>query len=292
MAIRFIIWLMLASQAAYAADKTINALTETNSVSSSDFLPVWANGATFKASRGNVFTGAGAILNTNGSTTDGWIFVAQGTSGLNAVPTNHIPSVLVDHLTITNTAFANTVPVWDNSSPPEMVPSRTGTNQLDNIRGLYSPVETELTNKVAKAGDTMTGTLAVPAITVGDTIFTNSPITLLTTSWTASSEGSNYVANLVIPSKLFNMTTNLNLIHTTNGTANFTANLSYSSSIKVINNSGTNFPVTWPATWHSLGYVTNAFTLTNGDYCNIALEFAGPSTDQTNNWIGVAYKSY
>lgn len=138
----------------------------------------------------------------------------------------------------------------------------------------------------------VTNNAASATSTIGTATFTNTPITLLTTSWAAANSGSNYVANLAVPSLHFNMTTNLNIVHTTNGVANFTVNTCLASAIKVINNSGTNFPVSWPATWHTVGTVTNTFVLTNGDYCAIAIEFSGVSTDQTNNWIGVAYKQY
>lgn len=115
----------------------------------------------------------------------------------------------------------------------------------------------------------------------------------LTTTWTAHDSGSNYVVDVSLPRLHFNMTTNLNIIHATNGTANFAANTAQECAIKVINNSGTNFPVTFPSTWKCYGNaVSNHICwLTNGDWLTMAIQFSGSSTDQTNIDAAVAYRS-
>lgn len=178
----------------------------------------------------------------------------------------------------------------------------TDTNNILAAIGGAALAGATFTGDLAVTGTNVIGALALkaplasPALTGAPTINgvgIQQPVSALTTTWTAANSASNYVADLSLRGLLFNMTTNLNIIHTTNGTANFTANtITNYMSIKVINNSGTNFPVTWPATWHTVGTVASGHTLTNGDFEAIAIEFAGPTTDQTNNWIGVAYKQY
>lgn len=138
----------------------------------------------------------------------------------------------------------------------------------------------------------LSGTASMAAAKVGKITSTNTMAYKLTTTWTAASNGTNYVADLSLPSLHFNMTTNINLLHSTNGTANFTAGYSMVSSIKVVNNSGTNFPIAWPATWHTVGSMASGMTLTNNDYCVIGINFVGVSQDQTNNWISIGYKQF
>lgn len=114
----------------------------------------------------------------------------------------------------------------------------------------------------------------------------------VTTSWTANSAATNYVVDLSLPVLQWNMTTNLNVLHATNGTANFTASRQVGSRVKVINNSGTNFPISFPDTWKRYGTVAaSSFTLTNGDWCIIDVQFIGSSTSQTNIDVSVLYKN-
>jgi hypothetical protein len=128
--------------------------------------------------------------------------------------------------------------------------------------------------------------------TIGTASFTNGVKFPVSTTWTALNEGSNYAIDMSLPSMNFAMTTNLNLVHCTNGVANFAVGVTYTKNIKINNGSGTNFPVSFNANWHRYGsYTSNYFILTNGDWCTLAVRFMGPSTDQTNVDVGVAYKN-
>lgn len=195
-----------------------------------------------------------------GQNSAGANWVAQGNTNSTLAGTATVGSLVVSNSITASSSTVNTLyltGMTSNSVPvfdgnTNLVTSAVSTNDLQMIKGLST----------------------------------------MTSSWAAYSAGSNYVADLSLKSLLFNMTTNVNLIHTTNGTANFSTSVPYSSSIKIINNSGTNFSVKWPSTWHTVGTLASPFTLTNGDFCAMAIEFVGPTTSQTNNWIGVAYKQY
>jgi hypothetical protein len=151
--------------------------------------------------------------------------------------------------------------------------------------------------KAPIAGPVFTGTATIPTAeitteTVGTSTFTNSQVFPLTTTWSLVTASTNYVADLAIPVMHFSMTTNMNFLHATNATANFTANTMRAAQFILINSSGTNWTNTLPAAWKRYGdYTDTTFYVTNGDWCRMAIQFAGPSTDQTNIQCAVAYEN-
>jgi hypothetical protein len=149
------------------------------------------------------------------------------------------------------------------------------------------------TNLVVNNNITVKGNAQLTVVNVGSATITNSTSRIMTTTWTAHDSGTNFVADLSLPVLQWMMTTNLNIIHATNGTANFTTSQQKEAQIKVINNSGTNFPVSFPTAWKRFGSVAvTSFTLTNGDWCLIPIQYAGTTTSQTNIDVAVAYKNF
>ncbi len=140
---------------------------------------------------------------------------------------------------------------------------------------------------------TVKGNASLTLVTIGSATITNSTSRIMTTTWAAANSATNFVVDVSLPVLQWNMTTNLNIIHATNGVNDFTASQQKECQVKVINNSGTNFPISFPSNWKKFGSVaTNTFTLTNGDWVIMAVQFAGVSTSQTNIDVAAAYKNY
>lgn len=243
-------------------------------------------------------SGGGNMTNT-GASVVGMIPVYTDTTGTQVTPTNGIPELYVEHLHSTNTAFANTVPVFDNSSPPEMVPSSMTTNVLallmsqsgnitnwgkittNSMAALASPaltgtptinsqsIETQLTNKVEKAGDVITGNLGAQ-LAVGDTGY----------------------FDITYASRTNSVTGAMTFLYCTNGT-----DLVDRTIVRwFFNGSGSDqtvaFPVTGGTGWRTNTYSSVPPAFTNGTITKVVLNVGGPTNTaekQTNCYVSFEY---
>lgn len=190
---------------------------------------------------------------------------------------------------------ANPRPIWfTNCYNPTVTMSDFVNNQTPDIvvsASTLKPTITDNYHDVTTSGKVVIGSASYFHQDGGD-VALNTLTFPLTSTWSAVSAGSNYIVNLAIPVLHVNMTTNINILHATNGTVSVAANTLKPTQIKVINDSGTNFTISFPATWKRYGTgATNNFTLTNGDWCIMAIQFAGPTTSMTNMDVAVAYKN-